>query len=43
VLTVGFVTAERGASAPVMVGHDGFCMIAIERDFLLNYLDAPIS
>jgi hypothetical protein len=39
VLTVGFVTAERGASAAVMTVREGFCIIAIERDFLSNYLD----
>ena len=37
-LTVGFVTAERGASAAVMIVREGFCIIAIERDFLLSYL-----
>ena len=42
-LTVGFVTAERGAPTAVMIVHEGFCIIAIARDFLSNYLDERSS
>jgi len=43
VLTVGFVIAERGASAAVMIVREGFCIIAIERDFLSSYFDKRSS
>jgi len=43
VLTVGFVTAKRGACAAVLIVREGFCIIAIERDCLSNYLDERSS
>ena len=42
-LTVGFVTAKRGACAAVLIVREGFCIIAIERDFLSSYFDKRSS